>query len=86
MELCCTYIETDKFEEVIKFYEQILQVESNIYTKDGWVEFYIGNKLAIYNMKYDINQIKDKNNKNVKYNQVYIENFNKYRNSMNKLT
>ena len=84
MELCCTYIETDKFEEVIKFYEQILQVESNIYTKDGWVEFYIGNKLAIYNMKYDINQIKDKNNKNVKYNQVYIENFNKYRNSMNK--
>ena len=66
MELCCTYIETDKFEEVIKFYEQILQVESNIYTKDRWVECNIGNKLAIYNIKYDINQIKDKNNKNVK--------------------
>ena len=66
MELCCTYIETDKFEEVIKFYEQILQVESNIYTKDRWVEFNIGNKLTIYNIKYDINQIKDKNNKNVK--------------------
>lgn len=47
MELCCTYIETDKFDEVVKFYEEILQVKPNIYTKNIWVEFNIGNHLPI---------------------------------------
>lgn len=84
MELACTYIETDKFEEVIKFYEQILQVKPKIYTKERWVEFNIGNKLAIYNINYDIKQLQDNNNKNIKYNQAYIKNFNtKPKNSIN---
>ena len=53
MELCCTYIETNKFMEVISFYEKILQIKPNIYTENRWVEFECGNKLAIYNRKFD---------------------------------
>ena len=58
MELCCTYIETDKFMEVISFYEKILQIKPNIYTENRWVEFECGNKLAIYNRKFDEEKIK----------------------------
>lgn len=75
MELCCTYIETNKFKEVVAFYEKILQKKPNIYTKDRWVEFKIGNKLAIYNRKFDEEKIKNKNN--VNYNEAYIKDFNK---------
>ena len=45
MELCCTYIETNKFEEVVSFYEKILQIKPNVYTKNRWIEFKCGNKL-----------------------------------------
>ena len=58
MELCCTYIETNKFMEVISFYEKILQIKPNIYTENRWVEFECGNKLAIYNRKFDEEKIK----------------------------
>ena len=30
MELCSTYIETDKFNEVIRFYETVFQKKGNI--------------------------------------------------------
>lgn len=75
MELSCTYIETDKFEEVVKFYEQILQLKPNIYTKDRWVEFNIGNKLSIYNKLYDEEKIKSGNLQD-NFNSEYIKNFN----------
>lgn len=75
MELCCTYIETNKFNEVISFYEKILQIKPNIYTKDRWVEFECGNKLSIYNRKFDEEKINSKNN--VNYNDAYIKDFNK---------
>jgi len=75
MELACTYIETDKFEEVVKFYKQILQLKPNIYTKDRWVEFNIGNKLAIYNKVYDEEKIKSGNLQD-NFNSEYIKNFN----------
>ncbi|MBO5349657.1 MAG: VOC family protein [Clostridia bacterium] len=75
MELYSTYIETDKFEEVVKFYEQILQLKPNIYTKDRWVEFNIGNKLAIYNKVYDEEKIKSGNLQD-NFNSEYIKNFN----------
>ena len=78
MELCCTYIETDKFEEVVTFYEQILQIKPNIYTKNRWVEFECGNKLSIYNRKFDEEKINNKNNAN--YNEAYIKDFNKKQN------
>ncbi len=73
MELCCTYIETDKFNEVVNFYEKVFQVKGNIYTENRWVEFDFGNKLSVYNRLYDIEIMKENTNKN--YNQSFIENF-----------
>ena len=78
MELCCTYIETNKFMEVISFYEKILQIKPNIYTENRWVEFECGNKLAIYNRKFDEEKISSRNN--VNYNDAYIKDFNKEQN------
>lgn len=75
MELCGTYIETDKFDEVVKFYEKIFQVKGKVYTKNRWVEFDFGNKLAIYNRLYDEEKIKNKD-LNDCYNDEYIKNFN----------
>lgn len=75
MELCCTYIETNKFEEVKSFYEKILQIKPNIYTKNRWIEFECGNKLSIYNKKFDEEKINSDNN--VYYNEAYIRDFNK---------
>ena len=73
MELCCTYIETNKFEEVVSFYEQILQIKPNIYTKNRWVEFECGNKLSIYNRTFDDEKINNDNN--IYYNEAYIKDF-----------
>jgi len=75
MKLCCTYIETDKFDEVVNFYEQLLKIKGNIYTPNRWIEFNVGNKLAIYNKQYDIEKI-TKNNTTSSYNNTFIENFN----------
>lgn len=76
MELCCTYIETDKFEEVVNFYEEIFQVKGNVYTKNRWIEFDYGNKLAIYNRQYDIEKI-DENKIENNFSKSYIDNFRK---------
>ena len=75
MKLCSTYIETDKFNEVVEFYEKIFQVKGNIYTKNRWIEFDFGNKLAIYNRLYDEKKIKSEDLKDC-YNDEYIKNFN----------
>lgn len=75
MELYSTYIETDKFDAVVEFYEKIFQVKGNIYTKNRWIEFDFGNKLAIYNRLYDEEKIKSENLKDC-YNDEYIKNFN----------
>ena len=75
MKLYSTYIETDKFDEVVEFYEKIFQVKGNIYTKNRWIEFDFGNKLAIYNRLYDEEKIKSENLKDC-YNDEYIKNFN----------
>lgn len=74
MKLCCAYIETEKFNEVVDFYEKVFQIKGNVYTENRWIEFDFGNKLSIYNLQYDINSCKEKNIKN--YNQAFIENFN----------
>ena len=75
MELYSTYIETDKFDEVVEFYEKIFQVKGNIYTKNRWIEFDFGNKIAIYNKLYDEKKIKSEDLKDC-YNDEYIKNFN----------
>lgn len=43
MELYSTYIETDKFDEVVAFYEKVFQKKTNVYTQNRWVEFDFGN-------------------------------------------
>lgn len=73
MELCCTYIETNRFKEVVSFYENILQIKPNIYTEDRWVEFECGNRLSIYNRKFDEEKLKNKNS--INYNEAYINDF-----------
>ena len=75
MKLYSTYIETDKFDEVVGFYEKIFQVKGNVYTKNRWIEFDFGNKLAIYNRLYDEKKIKSEDLKDC-YNDEYIKNFN----------
>jgi len=75
MKLYSTYIETDKFDEVVEFYEKIFQVKGNVYTKNRWIEFDFGNKLAIYNRLYDEKKIKSEDLKDC-YNDEYIKNFN----------
>ena len=75
MELYSTYIETDKFDEVVGFYEKIFQTKGNVYTKNRWIEFDFENKLAIYNRLYDEKKIKSEDLKNC-YNDEYIKNFN----------
>ena len=75
MELISTYIETDDFNKSVEFYKNILQIEPIIYCENRWVEFECGNKIAIYNKKYDEKIIKENNYKN--FNEAYISNFNK---------
>lgn len=75
MELYSTYIETDKFDAVVEFYEKIFQVKGNIYTKNRWIEFDFGNKLAIYNRLYDEEKIRNEDLKDC-YNDEYIKSFN----------
>ncbi len=72
MKLSCIYIETDKFNEVVDFYEKVFQIKGHVYTKNRWVEFDFGNKLSIYNCQYDIETIKENTNN---YSQSFIENF-----------
>ena len=74
MELYSTYIETDRFDEVVNFYEKVFQKKGNVYTKNRWIEFDFGNKLSIYNRLYDEEKIKNNDMKD-NYNNAYIENF-----------
>ena len=75
MELYSTYIETDKFEEVVNFYEKVFEKRGSVYTRNRWVEFDFGNKLSIYNKLYDEEKIKS-GNLNDNFNSEYIKNFN----------
>ena len=75
MELYSTYIETDKFDDVVDFYEKVFEKKGRIYTSNRWVEFDFGNKLSIYNKLYDKEKIKSGNLQD-NFNSEYIKNFN----------
>ena len=75
MELYSIYIETDKFDEVVNFYEKIFEKKGSVFTKNRWTEFNFGNKLSIYNKLYDEEKIKNGENME-NYNEAYIKNFN----------
>lgn len=76
MELISTYIETEDFNKSINFYKKILQIEPIVFCENRWVEFEVGNKIALYNKKFDEQKIKDNSNIQENYNKAYIDDFN----------
>ncbi len=74
MKLLSTYIESENFEKTVEFYRIIFKQEPKVYCENRWVEFEDENKLAIFNGKYDMEQLE--NNKNIlnNYNEEYIKN------------
>lgn len=76
MELICTYIETKNFDKSIDFYKNILQIEPIVFCENRWVEFEVGNKIALYNIEFDEQKIKDSDEIHNNYNEAYIDDFN----------
>lgn len=76
MELISTYIETVEFNKSINFYKKVLQIEPIVFCENRWVEFEVGNKIALYNKKFDEQKIKDNSNIQENYNKAYIDDFN----------
>ena len=76
MELISTYIETENFNKSINFYKKILQIEPIVFCENRWVEFEVGNKIALYNKKFDEQKIKGNSNIQENYNKAYIDDFN----------
>ena len=52
-------LEGSKPEKAIEFYKSVLQIEPIIYCEDRWVEFQCGNKIALYNKKFDEKKIRE---------------------------
>lgn len=76
MKLISAYIETEDFNKSINFYKKILQIEPIVFCENRWVEFELGNKIALYNKKFDEQKIKDNSNIEENYNKAYIDDFN----------
>lgn len=76
MKLISAYIETEDFNKSINFYKKVLQIEPIVFSENRWVEFELGNKIALYNKKFDEQKIKDNSNIEENYNKAYIDDFN----------
>lgn len=76
MKLISAYIETEDFNKSINFYKKVLQIEPIVFCENRWVEFELGNKIALYNKKFDEQKIKDNSNIEENYNKAYIDDFN----------
>ena len=72
MKLISVYIETEDFNKSINFYKKVLQIEPIVFCENRWVEFELGNKIALYNKKFDEQKIKDNSNIEENYNKAYI--------------
>lgn len=75
MEFVSTYIETEDFNKSIDFYKKVLQIEPIIFCENRWVEFKAGNKLALYNKKFDEQKINGNDTLDDHYNKAYIDDF-----------
>ncbi len=75
MTLLTTYIITENLERSVEFYKALLQEEPQYANGDRWVQF--GNKIALYNRKYDEKYIA--HDPGERYNQAYIDDFYKNR-------
>lgn len=76
MKLISAYIETEDFNKSINFYKKVLQIEPIVFCENRWVEFELGNKIALYNKKFDEQKINDNSNIEENYNKAYIDDFN----------
>ena len=76
MRLISTYIETENFDASINFYKSILRVDPIIFCENRWVEFDVGNKISLYNNKFDEDKIKENKDIYNNYNEEYINDFN----------
>lgn len=76
MKLISAYIETEDFKKSINFYKKVLQIEPIVFCENRWVEFELGNKIALYNKKFDEQKIKNNSNIEENYNKAYIDDFN----------
>lgn len=76
MKLISAYIETEDFNKSINFYKKVLQIEPIVFCENRWVEFELGNKIALYNKKFDEQKIKNNSNIEENYNKAYIDDFN----------
>ena len=73
MVLGTTYIYVSDIKKSIDFYSKLLQEQPLKANDDRWVQF--SNKIALYNRAYDAKIIDT--NASDKFNQAYIEDFNK---------
>ncbi len=76
MKLISTYIETSDFDKSIEFYKKILQVDPIIYCEGRWIEFDVGNKISLYNKKFDEKLINCSKDVSKNYNDAFINHFN----------
>lgn len=73
MRLGVTYICVEDMEKSLHFYKMILQQEPLYCNDDRWIVFDCGNRIVLYNKKYDEELIKNSNE--IHFNQAYINYF-----------
>ena len=75
-----TYIETDNFAKMVRFYKALFQTEGEVYTENRWIEFPASNRLAVYNLAYDRDAL-EKDDSSNHFDTAYRHHFNGNRKS-----
>ncbi len=70
MKLGCTYIKVSDIDQSIQFYENLTETKARYTNKSRWVDFDCG--LSLYNVDFDLNQLKNDENSRKHYNNAYI--------------
>lgn len=73
MKLGVTYICVEDMEKSLDFYTSVLQQKPLYCNDDRWIVFDCGNRIALYNKKYDEKLLKESGN--IHFNQAYIDEF-----------
>jgi len=77
MKLESIYIECTNFIKSIEFYKKLLEIEPEVFTKDRYVIFDCGNKIALYNKEYDLKLIAEADKSEIKgdFNEEFLKQF-----------
>ena len=73
MKLGVTYICVEDMEKSLHFYTSVLQQTPLYCNDDRWIVFDCGNRIALYNKKYDEKLLKESGS--IHFNQAYIDEF-----------